>query len=128
MSVMAVSTTVGGAKGLQAARDLAAPSAIASSGTADGELRTVVDEFVGISFFGTLMRQFRESQDTSSPFHGGQGEKIFAGQLDAELTQRIGRRFKSGLGDAIYRQLSGKKGAAKRRAPIAQRITRDLVG
>ena len=88
----------------------------------------MIDEFVGLSFFGTLMRQFRESQDMDTPFHGGAGEKIFTGQLDAEITQRIGQRVQSQLGEAIYRQLSGKDAAGRRKVKVAQRITRDVVG
>ena len=127
MSAMQVSTTVGGVKAAQAARGTTIPASPSSLRTTNSELRTVVDEFVGLSFFGTLMRQFRQSQDMNSPFHGGQGEKIFAAQLDAEFAQRIGQRFQSTLGETMYRQLSQKKAKA-RRAPVAQRITRDLTG
>ena len=87
----------------------------------DKLLREAVDAWVGLSFFGTLMRQFRASQDTSSPFHGGQGERIFGARLDQEIAERMGRRFRSRLGASIYRQL---KGSAKRTVRPAQRTLR----
>jgi hypothetical protein len=126
MSVSQISSLAANAKVAQAARNAITPNT-SSLRTTNYELRTAVDEFVGTTFFGALMRQARDAQDAESPFHGGAGEKAFGAQLDAEFVQRVGRRFQSSLGEAIYRKLS-KARAGRSAARPAQRITREPAG
>ncbi len=72
----------------------------------DEQLRRKIDEFIGVTFFGTLLKVMRDSRLKGEYGHGGRGEEIFRAQLDAELAQRAGRGLRSGLNEAIYRQLS----------------------
>ncbi len=77
-------------------------------------LRQRVDEFVGLFFYGTLLKQVRDSPLTDSKYgFGGRGEQAFAAQLDMELAQRIGRASHNRLGDAICRRLSAGRAREK---------------
>jgi Rod binding domain-containing protein len=73
-------------------------------------LRERVDQFLGLFFYGTMLKQARESRltDTEIGF-GGRGEQAFAAQLDQILAERAGTAAGNSLGDAIYDQLSRKK-------------------
>ena len=79
-------------------------------------LRTSIDEFVGMVFYGQLLKAMRDSPLKSDIGHGGRGEDVFAGQLDIELSQRIGRSSGFHLSDAIYRRLRRGAVAARRGA------------
>ncbi len=69
-------------------------------------LRQRVDEFVGLFFYGTLLKGAREGRLTDAEFGmGGRGEQAFGAQLDLELADRIGRATHNDLGEAIYRHL-----------------------
>ncbi len=96
--------------------------------TADVErgLRTSIDEFVGSVFYGQLLKAMRNSPLKSDIGHGGRGEDVFAGQLDMELSQRIGRAGGFNLSDAIYRRL--RRGAVAARANADEsELMRSLV-
>lgn len=69
-------------------------------------LRGKINEFVGLFFYGTLLKQAREGRMTDSKYgFGGRGEKAFAAQLDLELAQRMGRASGNKLTEAIYDQI-----------------------
>ncbi len=87
-------------------------AALEQAGTPDARrlrslaLREKAREFVGLAFFAPLLKQA-----TNTPFegrygHGGQGEKIFRGQLNQELAMRVGRSGKLKLDEAIYKRMS----------------------
>ena len=81
------------------------------SGKAQGPeaLRKRADEFVGMFFYGTLLKGVREHRLTNSKLgFGGRGEEAFGAQLDQELAQRAGKATHTGLTDAIVRQLAAK--------------------
>ena len=69
-------------------------------------LRTAVQEVVGTTFLGEMLKIARSSPLRTELFHGGRGEEIFRAQLDGELARRAGGAMQSGLSDAIYRRLS----------------------
>ncbi len=77
-------------------------------------LRKSINEFVGTVFYGQLLKAMRNSPLKSDIGHGGRGEDVFAGQLDIELSQQIGRASGFDLTDAIYRRL--RRGAVAARA------------
>jgi hypothetical protein len=84
-------------------------------------LRGKIDEFVGIAFYGELLKATRNSSLQGEYGHGGRGEEVFAGQLHMELAQQAGRARRSPLTDAIYRKLiDGTRRAA--RQTEAQRL------
>lgn len=68
-------------------------------------LRQKVDEFVGLTFYGTLMKMTRNSALKGPYGHGGRGEEVFRAQLDQELAKRAGRASSSSLNEAVYRSL-----------------------
>jgi hypothetical protein len=73
-------------------------------------LRQRINEFVGLFFYGTMLKGMRQQPMTRSTLgRGGHGEAAFATQLDMELAQRSGQATQSNLGQAIYRQLKGLK-------------------
>jgi hypothetical protein len=85
---------------------MARPAALDPTGLRAQELREKAREFVGLAFFAPLLKQA-----TNTPFegrygHGGQGEKIFRGQLNQELAMRVGRSGKLRLDEAICRRMS----------------------
>ena len=59
----------------------------ASSGEA--ELREKFSEFVGQTFFGTMLASMRKSVGKSAYMHGGRGEEVFTKQLDQVLVQEL---------------------------------------
>ncbi len=89
----------------------------------DKELRKRVDEFVGMTFYGTLLRTMRDSSMKGPYGHGGRGEEIFTGQLDTILAQRMGQATGSSLNEAVYRSLSAraKTGEAQARSTLGSR-------
>lgn len=72
-------------------------------------LRRHIDEWVGLTFFGTLLKQMR-SAGLKGPLGHSSGEEIFRGQLHFELARRAGRAMRFGLNEAIYRQLARGSG------------------
>ena len=84
----------------------------ARPGPESPELRQKVDEFVGLAFFAPLLKQASETVLQGRYGHGGHGERVFRGQLNEELALRVGRSGRLGLGDAIYRRLSGQQQVA----------------
>lgn len=70
-------------------------------------LQAKANELVGQVFFGTLLREFRESSEM--PFLSGTpGGTAFLRQLDQELITRLSRRQPSPLADALVKQLQSK--------------------
>lgn len=78
----------------------------------DELLRQRVDELVGLTFYGTLLKTMRNSPLKGPYGHGGRGEEVFRGQLDLLLAQQAGRASRFSLNEAIYRRLSKASGRA----------------
>jgi hypothetical protein len=68
-------------------------------------LRSAVDELVGITFAGQMLKMARNPGFKGEYGHGGRGEDMFSAQLHEELARRAGERMKNGLSDAIYDRL-----------------------
>ncbi len=79
--------------------------AAASSDKRKAMLRQVVDEMVGVTFFGQVLKMARNSKLKGTIGHGGRGEDIFGGQLDQELARRAGCGMKNSLSETIYNRL-----------------------
>jgi Rod binding domain-containing protein len=75
---------------------------------AEMKLRGAADRLVGSVFYGTLLRQMRNSSLKGEYGHGGRGEEVFAAQLDHYLAQEAGRARGTPLSDAIVRRYSGQ--------------------
>ncbi len=72
----------------------------------DEVLRKRIDELVGMTFYGTLLKTMRDSALKAPYGHGGRGEEVFRGQLDLLLAERMGRAQRFDLNEAIYRSLT----------------------
>ena len=68
-------------------------------------LRQAVDEMVGVTFFGEMLKLARNSAIKGEFGHGGRGEEIFGAQLDLEFARRAGRGMRNSLSNAIYNRL-----------------------
>lgn len=80
--------------------------ASASRKTREQVLRRTVQEMVGMTFYGEMLRIARNSPLKSERFHGGRGEEVFGSQLDAEFARQAGMATRGGLVDAIYNRLA----------------------
>ena len=72
-------------------------------------LREAAGEMIGSVFYETLLRTMRSSPLRSELGHGGAGEKVFQGQLDAELAGRAGRASRNGLMLAVLERLADQQ-------------------
>ncbi len=79
------------------------------------KLRAVCEEFIGMTMFGQMLREARDSSLNNDLFHSS-GERIFQSQLDDVLLRgaasgdrpsRFGR-----LGEALYNSLARRLNAA----------------
>lgn len=68
------------------------------------QLREAVDEVVGVTFFGQMLKIARNSVIKGEYGHGGRGEDMFGPQLDMELARMAGRGVQTSLGDSLYRR------------------------
>ena len=71
-------------------------------------LRQTVNEMVGATFFEPLLKSAHNSALKGKYGHGGRGEQVWQGQLDAEFARSIGRGVQTGLADALCRKFGGK--------------------
>jgi Rod binding domain-containing protein len=71
-------------------------------------LRPLAKQWVGQTFFGTLMRQARESSfmPEDSPLSGGRGGEAFSSMLDARLAEHAGTGAGAKLADALVDRLA----------------------
>ena len=69
-------------------------------------LRKVVNEVIGTTFFEPMLRSAHNSAIKGKYGHGGRGEEIFQGQLDAEFARNMGQGVKTGLDESLYRALT----------------------
>ncbi|MEM1012784.1 MAG: rod-binding protein [Planctomycetota bacterium] len=76
--------------------------------TVAAQLRPVATQWVGQSFYGTMLKQARESSlsPEDSPFSGGRGGSAFSSMLDQRLAEKAGRDTGGALVDAIVGRLS----------------------
>ncbi len=73
-------------------------------------LRRAVQEMVGTTFYGQMLKIARSSPLKGKYGHGGRGEEIFGNQLDAELARRAGEGTRNSLTEAIYERLARHMG------------------
>ncbi len=67
------------------------------------KLRETAGSVVGNIFYGTLLKQMRESGIKGEYGHGGRGEEVFAAQLHNLLAERLGSCGNFDLADAVWR-------------------------
>ncbi|MCA9236566.1 MAG: rod-binding protein [Planctomycetales bacterium] len=69
-----------------------------------GELRDVFREFVGKTFFGQMLKSMRSTVGEAAYFNGGHAEKVWQGQLDAQLSEQMTEASASKFADPMFRQ------------------------
>ena len=82
--------------------------------TSDEKIEAQVRNWVGQTFFGTLLKQMHDSPFKSELFSGGRGEDAFAPMLDARLAQHMAKGAGNKLVNAIVKKF--KKNASERAA------------
>ncbi|MEL7238189.1 MAG: rod-binding protein [Planctomycetota bacterium] len=75
------------------------------------KLRPTVKQWVGQTFFGTMLKQARGSVLASedNPFNGGRGGQAFGSLLDQRFAEMSTMRQDSPLVDAITEQILGQR-------------------
>lgn len=96
---------------------LAAASGPSAASLRDQLLRKSIEEFVGMAFYGPLLKMMHNSAIKGEFGHGGRGEEVFQGQLDLELASRAGKASKSSLTEAFYSRMKRVGNAQHRSAP-----------
>ena len=74
-------------------------------------LRPVAQQWVGQTFFGTMLKQARESPlaDKDGPFGGGRGGAAFSSLLDQTLAEKASRGAGEKLVDALVDRIAGRR-------------------
>ncbi|MCK4658379.1 MAG: hypothetical protein KAV82_02560 [Phycisphaerae bacterium] len=70
------------------------------------QLRQATGKVIGAVFYETLLKSMRNNP-LRGPFgHGGHGERVFRGQLDAELAGRMGLSNRNNLTRVLFERLA----------------------
>jgi len=69
--------------------------------------------WVSQTFFGTMLKQMRNSPFKSDIFSGGRGGEAFGSLYDLQLAQRMSRGAGSKLVNSIVRQIEAKNAYGK---------------
>ena len=96
----------------------------------DNTLRKHAEIFVASAFFGTLLKQMRESPFKSELFSGGRGGQAFGSLYDQQMAERMSRGAGSKLVNSIVRKIEAraayrKQAAAKVVIPGGNRASAD---
>jgi len=73
------------------------------------QLREVCNQFESI-FINMMFKDFRGSLSEDGLIPRGQGEKIFEGMLDEEMSKEMSKSGAFGISDVMYQQLSKQYG------------------
>ena len=85
-----------------------------ATSAADEKLRDASARLVGNVFYGTLLRQMRDSSLNGKYGHGGRGEEAFQAQLDQHFAEEAGKAGQNSLTEAIFRQFRDQAQAVER--------------
>ena len=70
--------------------------------TSSPELREKFNEFVGQTFFGTLVKAMRKTVDKPAYFHGGRGEEVFQAELDRVFVEELTESTASQIAEPMF--------------------------
>ena len=84
-------------------------------------LRKQAEIFVASAFFGTLMKQMRESPFKSELFSGGRGGQAFGSLYDQQMSERMSRGAGSKLVNSIVRKIEASAAYRKQSASTAKK-------
>lgn len=72
----------------------------------DKRLREAAGDFEAI-FISMMMQSMRKAFPKNEMFHGGQGEDVFQGLMDQELSKRAAMNGRGiGIGEMLYKSLA----------------------
>lgn len=91
----------------------------------DDKLRQSVSHVVNQTFYGTLLRQFRQAQKPTL-LGKGPGGSTFVRQLDMEFIERMSQRGDAPLTDAIIKQLTGGNQQYKQQRDLSEINKNDI--
>jgi Rod binding domain-containing protein len=80
----------------------------------DQQVRKLAEQLVSQTFFGTLMRQMRNSPWKDTVLSGGRGGEAFQQMHDQEMIMRMGRSAGKQLVNALVEQMMGQKARQQR--------------
>ena len=69
----------------------------------EDDLRKAFQDFVGQTLFSQMISSMRSTQDGAAYFDGGRAEKIFQGQLDQILSEKLSEASASKISDPMYK-------------------------
>lgn len=72
----------------------------------DDELRGALDQFVGETFYGMMLKSMRKTVGKPAYFHGGRAEEIFQQQLDQVLAEKLTEASSDRLTEPMYHLMS----------------------
>ena len=67
------------------------------------DLRKAFQDFVGQTMFSQMISSMRSTQDGAAYFDGGRAEKIFQGQLDQILSEKLSEASASKISDPMFK-------------------------
>ncbi len=78
------------------------------------QLVNATRKWVSQTFYGTMLKQMRDSPFKSEMFSGGRGGQSFSAMLDQHLAEHMGRGSGDKLVRAIVRKIEKRSDAAAR--------------
>jgi Rod binding domain-containing protein len=91
----------------------------AGAGSAHEALVRQTQKWVGMTFYGTLLKQVRNEPFRNDTLDGGQGGKMFGSMLDQQISTRMCRGGGDKLVNAIVNRIEKNSGLARRSAAAA---------
>jgi len=79
-----------------------------AAATRHQQLTRYAQQLVSQNFFGTILKQMRDSPFRSELFDGGRGGQTFGALLDQKLAERMSRGAAAGLVRSIVRRIEGR--------------------
>lgn len=89
---------------------------------AEAELARHVETFVAGSFFGTMLKQMRESPFRSELFAGGRAGGAYDAMYHQVLAERMGRGVGQSLVRAIVKRIMGSDGGQHSRSSSGSKL------
>lgn len=86
------------------------------------ELTDLARKWVATTFFGTMLRQMRDSAFKSELFSGGRGGEAFQEMYDQHLAERMARGAGRSLADSVVRHIERRSSRAAGAAEAAARV------
>ena len=93
---------------------------------AQDKVKETARKLVAQTFYGTLLKQMRNSPFKSELFEGGRGGQAFSPLLDQHLAEHMTRATDNHLVNAIARKLEGKAAYQQHQLSAAKRAARSI--